>query len=60
MSSRTFEVGEDGVGQTTKGVKTLLGNTKKAIFSLSIPMIVAMSVQTVYNLADTIWVSGLG
>jgi putative MATE family efflux protein len=44
----------------TKGVKMLLGNPKKAILKLSIPMIIAMSVQTVYNLADTIWVSGLG
>jgi putative MATE family efflux protein len=46
--------------EATKGVKMLLGNPKKAILRLSIPMIIAMSVQTVYNLADTIWVSGLG
>jgi len=44
----------------TKGVKTLLGNPQKAILKLSVPMIIAMSVQTVYNRADTIWVSGLG
>ncbi len=44
----------------TQGVKTLLGNPRKAIIKLSIPMIIAMSVQTVYNLADAIWVSGLG
>ncbi|MFW3146892.1 MAG: MATE family efflux transporter [Thermoplasmatota archaeon] len=43
----------------TKGVKMLLGNPQKAIIKLSIPMIVAMSVQTVYNLADAIWVGGL-
>jgi len=48
------------VVETTKGVKTLLGNTRKAILTLSIPMIIAMGVQTVYNLADLIWVSGLG
>ncbi|MFO8050899.1 MAG: MATE family efflux transporter [Thermoplasmatota archaeon] len=48
------------MGQTTKGVDTLLGNPKKAIFKLSIPMVIAMSVQTIYNLADAIWVSGLG
>jgi putative MATE family efflux protein len=41
-------------------VKMLLGDPKKAILKLSIPMIVAMSVQTLYNLADAIWVSGLG
>ncbi|MGA1821052.1 MAG: MATE family efflux transporter [Thermoplasmatota archaeon] len=45
---------------TTKGVELLLGNPKKAIIRLSIPMIIAMSVQTVYNLVDAIWVAGLG
>ena len=44
----------------TKGVKALLGDPKKAIRSLSWPMIVAMTVQTLYNLVDAIWVSGLG
>lgn len=44
----------------TKGVKTLLGDPKKAIVTLSIPMIAAMSVQTIYNVVDAIWVSGLG
>ena len=45
---------------STKGVKTLLGDPKGAIIRLSIPMIIAMSVQTLYNLADAFWVSGLG
>jgi len=44
----------------TKGVETLLGDPKKAIISLSLPMIAAMSVQAIYNLVDAIWVSGLG
>ncbi len=44
----------------TKGVKTLLGDPKKAIIKLAIPMIIAMGVQTIYNLTDAIWVSGLG
>lgn len=44
----------------TKGVKTLLGDPKKAIIKLSIPMVVAMSTHTIYNLADAIWVSGKG
>lgn len=44
----------------TEGVKTLLGNPKKAIIKLALPMIVAMSVQTIYNFVDAIWVSGLG
>lgn len=44
----------------TKGVQTLLGNPKKAIVKLSIPMIVAMSVHTLYNFVDGLWVAGLG
>jgi len=44
----------------TEGVKTLLGNPRKAIIKISIPMIIGMSAQMVYNLVDAIWVSGLG
>jgi len=44
----------------TKGVKTLLGEPKKAIIRLAVPMIIAMSVQTVYNFVDALWVSGFG
>ncbi|RLF60260.1 MAG: MATE family efflux transporter [Thermoplasmata archaeon] len=44
----------------TQGVKTLLGDPKKAIIKLSIPMIIAMSAHTLYNLADGLWVSGFG
>jgi putative MATE family efflux protein len=46
--------------QETEGVKTLLGDPKHAIITLALPMIAAMSVQTIYNLVDAIWVSGLG
>ena len=53
--------GEDKFANAkTKGVETLLGDPKKAIIKLSIPMIIAMSVQTIYNLVDALWVSGLG
>ena len=44
----------------TKGVKTLLGEPKKAVIKLAIPMIIAMSVTTIYNFVDTLWVSGFG
>jgi len=44
----------------TEGVKNLLGKPKKAIVKLSIPMMIAMFVQAMYNLVDAIWVSGLG
>lgn len=51
---------EPSLDTKTEGIKTLLGNPKKAIIKLSLPMIVAMSVQTLYNLVDAIWVAGLG
>jgi putative MATE family efflux protein len=50
----------NGQPRETEGVKTLLGNPKKAIIKLAVPMIVAMSVQTIYSFVDAIWVSGLG
>lgn len=46
--------------QTTRGVQTSLGNPNKAIVKLSIPMIVAMFVHTLYNFVDGLWVAGLG
>ncbi len=44
----------------TKGVEMLLGNPRKAILKLSVPMMIGMSVQVIYNLVDAMWVSGLG
>ena len=44
----------------TKGVKTLLGDPKKAVIKLAVPMIIAMSVTTIYNFVDALWVSGFG
>lgn len=44
----------------TEGVKTLLGEPKKAIIKLSIPMILAMLIQATYNLVDAFWVAGIG
>lgn len=44
----------------TQGVKTLLGDPKKAIIKLAVPMIVAMLAHTLYNLVDALWVSGFG
>ncbi len=41
-------------------METLLGNPKRAIIKLAIPMMVAWSVQTLYNVVDALWVSGLG
>lgn len=47
-------------GRLSEGVRTLLGDPKKAIIKLSLPVIAAISIQTIYNLVDAIWVSGLG
>ncbi|KAF2956618.1 MATE family efflux transporter [Marinitoga sp. 38H-ov] len=44
----------------TKGTLLLKGDPKIAIRKLSLPMILAMLVQTMYNLVDGIWVAGLG
>ncbi len=41
-------------------VSLITGDPKKAIRTLSIPMIVSMLLMMVYNLADSIWVAGLG
>ncbi len=46
--------------KSTEGVDILLGDPKRAVIKLSIPIIVAMSVQTIYSLTDTFWVAGLG
>ncbi len=43
-----------------KNVKLLMGDPKKAIIRLSIPMIIGSMVQTLYNVVDGIWVSGVG
>lgn len=46
--------------QVTRGVTILLGDPEVAVRRLAGPMIVAMLLVAVYNLADAIWVSGLG
>ena len=46
--------------QPTQGVKDLLGDPKKSLIKLAIPMVIAMTLQTLYNLVDAFWVSLLG
>jgi putative MATE family efflux protein len=50
----------DSFSNQTSGVQTLLGNPRKAIIKLALPMIVALSVHTLYSFIDALWVSGLG
>jgi putative MATE family efflux protein len=46
--------------EVTRGIHLLRGDPKTAIRKLSGPMIVAMFIMAIYNLADAIWVAGLG
>ncbi|MCD6512093.1 MAG: MATE family efflux transporter [Thermoplasmata archaeon] len=43
-----------------KNLNTLLGDPRKAIIKLSIPMMIGNLVQTLYNVVDGAWVAGLG
>src|SRR6056297_2120527 len=43
-----------------KEVEVLLGDPKKALLKISWPMMLGMLVHSLYNLADGIWVAGLG
>ncbi|MDR1691006.1 MAG: MATE family efflux transporter [Candidatus Methanoplasma sp.] len=44
----------------TKDVETLLGDPKKAILAMAIPISIAMIAQSANNLIDAMWVAGLG
>lgn len=41
-------------------VEVLLGNPKKALINLSIPLVISLLISSLYNVIDAIWVSGLG
>lgn len=43
-----------------KNIEMITGDPKRAIRKLSLPMILSMFLITMYNLADSVWVSGLG
>ncbi|MDV2482828.1 MATE family efflux transporter [Methanoculleus sp. Wushi-C6] len=44
----------------TEGTKILLADPKTAILRLSLPMMVAMTLMTLYSVVDAFWVAGLG
>ncbi|WNY29147.1 Multidrug resistance protein MdtK [Methanimicrococcus stummii] len=52
--------GSGGIGKMTKGVENLLGNPKKAMVKVSIPVMIALFFESIYNLVDTFWVAGIG
>ena len=41
-------------------VDIMLGNPKKALIKMSIPLIISLLISSFYNLIDAAWVSGLG
>ncbi|MDR2544155.1 MAG: MATE family efflux transporter [Methanobrevibacter sp.] len=46
--------------KTTEGVELLLGDPKKAIWKLSLPTIIAMTITFSHHFIDGIWIAGLG
>ncbi|MBQ3718173.1 MAG: MATE family efflux transporter [Methanomicrobium sp.] len=46
--------------EATEGVEIMTGDPRKALIKLSVPMIAAMILLSVYNVIDAVWVSGLG
>jgi putative MATE family efflux protein len=51
-----------GWGKMSKNsnIEMITGDPKKAIVKLSIPMMISMLLIMLYNIADSIWVAGLG
>ena len=45
---------------SSNSVDIMLGNPKKALIKMSIPLIVSLLITSFYNLIDAAWVSGLG
>ena len=46
--------------EKTEGVNSIFGNPKKALISLSKPLIISLFITSLYNIIDAFWVSGLG
>lgn len=44
----------------SSNVDVMLGNPKKALLKMSVPLIVSLLISSFYNLIDAAWVSGLG
>ncbi len=48
------------MNESTAGVRVLLGNQRKGVLALSIPIAIALFVQNLNNIVDSFWVSDLG
>lgn len=44
----------------SSNVEVMLGNPKRALLRMSVPLIVSLLISSFYNLIDAAWVSGLG
>ena len=44
----------------SKNIEMITGDPKKAIVKLAVPMMISMLLIMLYNLADSVWVAGLG
>ena len=48
------------MSEKSKNIEMITGDPKKAIVRLALPMMLSMLLIMLYNLADSIWVAGLG
>ncbi|AMD17407.1 multidrug transporter MatE [Methanobrevibacter sp. YE315] len=48
------------MAKKSKNIEMITGDPKKAIVKLALPMMLSMLLIMLYNLADSIWVAGLG
>lgn len=48
------------MAKKSKNIDVITGDPKKAIIKLALPMMLSMLLIMLYNLADSIWVAGLG
>ena len=44
----------------SKSIDIMLGNPKRALIHMAIPLIISLLISSLYNLIDAAWVSGLG
>ena len=45
---------------TTKDVDILLGNPKKALIAMAVPVMIANLIQSINNIVDTVWLTSIG
>ncbi len=46
--------------EVTKDVEIMLGNPKKALLAMAIPVMIANLVQSINNIIDTVWLTSIG